>query len=106
MTDYLNPDKLYPDDISRRIDTPPGFDSVRVSTGFQWDGGDKTERRCRTASVPKSVKQKFRNLHSETAEICTLRCDYCGRYTKDSDLTAEFTKDKYLMCRDCKEKHT
>ena len=30
MTDYLNPDKLYPDDISRRIDTPPGFDSVRT----------------------------------------------------------------------------
>lgn len=29
MTDYLNPDKIYPDDISRRIDTPPGFDSVR-----------------------------------------------------------------------------
>jgi hypothetical protein len=29
MTDYLNPDKIYPDDISRRIDTPPGFDSRR-----------------------------------------------------------------------------
>lgn len=29
MTDYLNPDKLYPDDISRRIDTPPGFDTAR-----------------------------------------------------------------------------
>ena len=29
MTDYLNPHKLYPDDISRRIDIPPGFDSVR-----------------------------------------------------------------------------
>jgi len=60
---------------------------------------DSTNRR-------KSVKQMSRNLYSETAETCTLRCDYCGRYTKDSDLTAEFTKDKYLMCRDCKEKHT
>ena len=29
MTDYLNPHKLYPDNISRRIDIPPGFDSVR-----------------------------------------------------------------------------
>ena len=55
---------------------------------------DSTNRR-------KTVKQIGRNLYSETA-----RCDYCGRYTKDSDLTAEFTKDKYLMCRDCKEKHT
>ena len=29
-----------------RIDIPPGNDSVRASTGFQRDGGDKTERRC------------------------------------------------------------
>ena len=29
MTDYLNPHKLYPDNISRRIDIPPGFDSAR-----------------------------------------------------------------------------
>ena len=30
MTDYLNPHKIYPDDISRRIDIPPGFDSDRT----------------------------------------------------------------------------
>ena len=30
---------------SMRIDIPPGNDSVRASTGFQRDGGDKTERR-------------------------------------------------------------
>ena len=65
----------------------------------QYLDNDSTYRR-------KSVKQMSRNLYSETAETCTLRCDYCGRYTKDSDLTAEFTKDKYLMCRDCKEKQT
>jgi len=29
-----------------RIDIPPGNDSVRATTGFQRDGGDKTERRC------------------------------------------------------------
>ena len=29
-----------------RIDIPPGNDSVRASTGFQRDGGDKAERRC------------------------------------------------------------
>jgi hypothetical protein len=33
---------------SERVETPPGNDSVRASTGFQRDGGDKTERR-RTA---------------------------------------------------------
>jgi hypothetical protein len=42
-------------------------------------------------------------LASETAEICTLRCDYCGKYAKESDLTTEYTKDKYLICRRCKE---
>ena len=31
---------------SERVDIPPGNDSVRASTGFQRDGGDKTERRC------------------------------------------------------------
>jgi hypothetical protein len=65
----------------------------------QYVDNDSTSRR-------KSVKQKCRNLHSETAEICTLRCDYCGKYAKESDLTTEYTKDKYLMCRDCKEKRT
>ena len=29
MTDYLNPHRIYPDDISRRIDVPPGFDGFR-----------------------------------------------------------------------------
>lgn len=33
MTDYINPDKLYPEDTSRRIDRPPGFDSVRTPGG-------------------------------------------------------------------------
>ena len=40
MTDYLNPHKLYPDDISRRIDIPPGFDSVR--DGADSHAGDET----------------------------------------------------------------
>ena len=30
MTDYLNPHRIYPDDISRRIDIAPGFDSDRT----------------------------------------------------------------------------
>ena len=53
----------------------------------------------------KSVKQMGRNLYSETAETCTLRCEYCGKYTQDSDLSTEWVGDKYLMCSKCKEKH-
>ena len=30
MTDYLNPHRIYPDNISRRIDIAPGFDSDRT----------------------------------------------------------------------------
>jgi hypothetical protein len=29
MTDYLNPNRIYPDCPLRRIDNPPGFDSIR-----------------------------------------------------------------------------
>lgn len=32
-----------------------------------------------------------------------LRCDYCGRFTKDADLSAEYTwPDQYMMCKRCK----
>jgi hypothetical protein len=74
-----------------------------------------------TGNRRKSVKQKCRNLHSETAENCmvtqesadnldevkcTLRCDYCGRFAKESEITFEWNMrpDRYLMCRKCKEK--
>jgi hypothetical protein len=65
----------------------------------QYLDNDSTYRR-------KSVKQMGRNLYSETAETCTLRCEYCGKYTQDSDLSTEWVGDKYLMCSKCKEKHT
>ena len=29
MTDYLNPHRIYPDCPPRRIDNPPGNDSIR-----------------------------------------------------------------------------
>ena len=65
----------------------------------QYVDNDSTYRR-------KSVKQMGRNLYSETAETCTLRCEYCGKYTQDSDLSTEWVGDKYLMCSKCKEKYT
>ena len=33
MTDYLNPHRIYPDCPSRRIDNPPGNDSIRQGGG-------------------------------------------------------------------------
>ena len=98
-----SPDARYCSNCGRKL-TPAlpelANESEEVNPdSHQYVDNDSTNRR-------KSVKQMGRNLYSETAETCTMRCDYCGRYTKDSDLTAEFTKDKYLMCRDCKEKQT
>ena len=34
MTDYLNPNRIYPYCPSRRIDNPPGFDSIRQGRGM------------------------------------------------------------------------
>ena len=98
-----SPDARYCSNCGRKL-TPTlpelANESEEVNQdSHQYVDNNSTNRR-------KSVKQMSRNLYSETAETCTLRCDYCGRYTKESDLTAEFTKDKYLMCRDCKEKRT
>ena len=74
-----------------------------------------------TLKRQKSVKQLSGNLHSETAENCmvtqewtdnfdevkcTLRCDYCGRFTKDSDLTDYWIRENYWICKRCKEKRT
>lgn len=61
-----------------------------------------------TPALPELANESVKVNHepklaSETAEICTLRCDYCGKYAKESDLTTEYTKDKYLICRRCKE---
>ena len=50
MTDYLNPHRIYPDDISRRIDTPPGFDSVRTPVKNQRGSADKTKEFCMMAN--------------------------------------------------------
>ena len=56
MTDYLNPHKLYPDCPSRRIDNPPGFDSVRanqcVICAREMPEGDQVCRRCRRTAYP------------------------------------------------------
>jgi hypothetical protein len=46
MTDYLNPHRIYPDCPTRRIDNPPGFDSVRTPVKNQRGSADKTECWC------------------------------------------------------------
>lgn len=43
MTDYLNPHRIYPDCPSRRIDNPPGFDSIRSKQNQDHDLSIKTE---------------------------------------------------------------
>lgn len=98
-----SPDARYCSNCGRKL-TPAlpelANESEEVNPdSHQYVDNDSTNRR-------KSVKQKCRNLHSETAEICTLRCDYCGRFTKDSDLTDYWIRENYWICKRCKEKRT
>lgn len=50
MTDYLNPRRIYSDCPSRRIDNPPGFDSVRTPVKNQRGSADKTKEFCMMAN--------------------------------------------------------
>jgi len=98
-----SPDAEYCSNCGRKL-TPTlpelANESEEVNPDYhQYVDNNSTNRR-------KSVKQMGRNLYSETAETCTLRCEYCGKYTQDSDLSTEWVGDKYLMCSKCKEKHT
>ena len=98
-----SPDARYCSNCGRKL-TPSLPELANESEEVNQDSrqyldNDSTYRR-------KSVKQMGRNLYSETAETCTLRCEYCGKYTQDSDLSTEWVGDKYLMCSKCKEKHT
>jgi len=97
-----SPDARYCSNCGRKL-TPTLPELANESEEVNQDSrqyldNDSTYRR-------KSVKQMGRNLYSETAETCTLRCEYCGKYTQDSDLSTEWVGDKYLMCSKCKEKH-
>lgn len=98
-----SPDAEYCSNCGRKL-TPTLPELANESEEVNQDShqcvdNDSTYRR-------KSVKQMGRNLYSETAETCTLRCEYCGKYTQDSDLSTEWVGDKYLMCSKCKEKYT
>ena len=61
MTDYLNPHKLYPDDISRRIDIPPGFDSDRATLHCHTPGEEDV--------VIEAEKEGLAVLRDEDGEI-------------------------------------
>ena len=70
--DYMNTHKLYPDDISRRIDIPPGFDSVRdVNYTHETGATGATVKESLTTEREKIIG-KYPNPHPDG---CT-RCKY------------------------------
>ena len=86
MTDYLNPDKLYPDDISRRIDTSPGFDSVRTPVKNQRGSADRTGGIMSEVYDFNGIKLWFADGYPSTREEAE---DYFKHaQTKKLDLTA------------------
>ena len=63
MTDYLNPHHIYPDDISRRIDIAPGFDSRGIKPM------EYKSARIAVDDLPVGATVK---------ESLTTGCDYCN----------------------------
>ena len=63
MTDYLNPHRIYPDNISRRIDVPPGFDSERGIKPMEYKSA-----RIAEDDLPVGATVK---------ESLTVECAYC-----------------------------
>ena len=88
MTDYLNPHKIYPDDISRRIDVPPGFDSVRptvkesLTTVCAYCNGQEKPLYVDINKSKVTISDKCLRIGimSEFAEMILIRyCPMCGR---------------------------
>lgn len=79
MTDYLNPDKLYPDDINRRIDIPPGFDSVRTPV-------KKETRSAYIAGGNMTAEQFLNSIRHLDNEINALDIERCRWMDRRQDL--------------------
>lgn len=73
MTDYLNPRRIYSDCPSRRIDNPPGFDSVRTPVKNQRGSADKTKEFCMMAN----------------------QCVHCGQEMPEGDQVCGYCRRKH-----------
>lgn len=79
MTDYLNPHKIYPDDINRRIDIPPGFDSVRTPV-------KKETRSAYIAGGNMTAEQFLSSIRHLDNEINALDIERCRWMDRRQDL--------------------
>ena len=77
--DYMNTHKLYPDDISRRIDIPPGFDSDRTPKEPLVVGATVKES---LTTECKKIAGKYPNPHSDGCSRC--------RYTYEPETLYEY----------------
>jgi hypothetical protein len=84
MTDYINPDKLYPDDISRCIDNPPGNDSIRGNS----DQDELSAYRA-TGLTPEAVQEMvsfpYTADEEDETKMMANQCVVCGHEMPEGD---------------------
>lgn len=92
MTDYLNPDKIYPDDISRRIDIPPGLDSIRGNS----DQEELSAYRA-TGLTPEAVQEMVSFPYTADDEeengMMANQCVICGHEMPEGDQVCRLCRD-------------
>ena len=92
MTDYLNPHRIYPDCSSRRIDNPPGFDSIRGNS----DQDELSAYRA-TGLTPEAVQEMVSFPYTaddeEVTEMIANQCVVCGAEMPEGDQVCKACRD-------------
>ena len=84
MTDYLNPHRIYPDCPPRRIDNPPGNDSIRGNS----DQEELSAYRA-TGLTPEAVQEMVSFPYTaddeEVTDMIANQCVICGHEMPEGD---------------------
>ena len=93
MTDYLNPHRIYPDNPSRRIDNPPGFDSIRGNS----DQEELSAYRS-TGLTPEAVQEMVSFPYTadddeEVTKMIVNQCVVCGAEMPEGDQVCKACRD-------------
>jgi len=93
MSDYLNPHKIYPDDISRCIDTPPGLDPTRQVGANLSEKPAQNSPKCGAGYRQQLDEMGRDDTTTVTRDVCydhgeitnygAYRCDKCGAKQPD-----------------------
>ena len=93
MTDHLNPHRIYPDCPPRRIDNPPGFDSIRGNS----DQDELSAYRA-TGLTPEAVQEMVSFPYTaddeEVTDMIANQCVICGHEMPEGDQVCKVCRAK------------